>query len=113
MIDEQTIAQLLREAASEDVAEAYQIMYSHLSDLDEDDLFGNALATVLDYAVERQEQQMLAAAMRVAVLEKAVRNARDVFQNYGDLHAAKPDAVKAQRNYDLAAKMSAALGDPA
>jgi alkylated DNA repair dioxygenase AlkB len=49
-------------------------MHSHLSALDEDDLFGNALATVLDYAAERQEQQMRAAAALVAVLE--AENAR-------------------------------------
>jgi hypothetical protein len=60
--------------APENVAEAYLILHSHLCDLDEDDPFGNALATVLDYAAERQEQQMRAAATRVAVLE--AENAR-------------------------------------
>jgi hypothetical protein len=72
MNDEQNVVQFLREAASEDVAKAYRILHSHLSALDEDDLFGNALATVLDYAADRQEQQMRAAATRIAALLEAL-----------------------------------------
>lgn len=41
----------------------------------------------------------------VAALEEAERT----FRWYGDLHAAKPDAEKAQRNYDLADRMAAVL----
>jgi len=46
---------------------------------------------------------------RVGELERAVTKARDTFRHYGDLHAAKPDEVKAKRNYDLADEMQAAL----
>lgn len=44
-----------------------------------------------------------------ARLRDAVIKARDTFSNYGDLHAAKPDTVKAQRNYDLRDEMATAL----
>jgi hypothetical protein len=60
------------------------------------------------------EEQLCEAAFRAGQaytdgLVAALEEARGVFQHYGDLHAAKPDPVKAQRNYDLAAKMTAAL----
>jgi len=42
-------------------------------------------------------------------LIEALEKARDTFRHYGDLHAAKPDEVKAKRNYDLADEMDAAL----
>lgn len=42
-------------------------------------------------------------------LHKAVDRAAEVFIHYGDLHAAKPDMVKAKRNYDLAGEMAVAL----
>lgn len=52
------------------------------------------------------------AVARIRSLEAELAEARDVFRHYGDLHAAKPDPVKAQRNYDLAAKIEAALKAP-
>ena len=45
-----------------------------------------------------------------ARLREAVRRAEAVFTHYGELHAAKPDPVKAQRNFDLAEAMRTALG---
>lgn len=39
----------------------------------------------------------------------AVRAAQARFTEYGDLHAAKPDEVKAQRNWDMAQQMYDAL----
>jgi hypothetical protein len=46
---------------------------------------------------------------QIVALKLALKEARDVFQHYGDLHAAKPDPVKARRNYDLAERMQAAI----
>lgn len=48
---------------------------------------------------------------KVERLQEAVILARDTFNHYGDLHAAKPDDHKATANYKLAAKMNAALGE--
>jgi hypothetical protein len=48
---------------------------------------------------------LLAAPTMAEALEEAERT----FRHYGDLHAAKPDPVKAQRNYEMADKMLAAL----
>lgn len=45
--------------------------------------------------------------------EVAIKLARDTFQRYGDLHAAKPDDHKATANYLLAAKMEEALTERA
>lgn len=42
-------------------------------------------------------------------LRAAVMRAAKVFQDYGALHAAKPDLVKAKANYDLAEEMLMAL----
>lgn len=42
-------------------------------------------------------------------LRPALEQARDTFLRYGDLHKAKPDMEKAQRDYDLAALMDLAL----
>ena len=53
--------------------------------------------------------ELTALRTRIAELEATVRNARDVFRAYGDLHAAKPDIAKAKRNYDLADEMQRAL----
>jgi hypothetical protein len=46
---------------------------------------------------------------RAELLAVTAQYAADTFQKYGDMHAAKPDPVKAKRNYDLAAEMRAAL----
>lgn len=48
---------------------------------------------------------------RIAAMTDALNKARLTFSHYGDLHAAKPDPVKAQRNYDLADEMLAALSE--
>lgn len=50
-------------------------------------------------------------AARIEMLEETVRFAEQKFREYGDLHAAKPDMVKAQRNYDLADQLRNALGE--
>ena len=50
--------------------------------------------------------QVYAAAPTMA---EALEEAERTFRHYGDLHAAKPDPVKAQRNYEMADKMLAAL----
>lgn len=50
-----------------------------------------------------------AAEADAAKLREAVDQAEQVFRHYGDLHAAKPDPVKATRNYDLADEMAQAL----
>lgn len=44
-----------------------------------------------------------------ARMRGAVKEARDVFRHYGDLHAAKPDLAKADRNYNLASRMNAVI----
>lgn len=41
----------------------------------------------------------------------ALEKGRDTFVHYGDLHAAKPDPVKASRNYALACEMDTALAE--
>lgn len=46
---------------------------------------------------------------RIAELETGLIIARDTFDHYGDLHAAKPDPVKASRNYELAKQMGALI----
>lgn len=46
---------------------------------------------------------------RTRVLGECLKIAEAKFREYGDLHAAKPDMVKAQRNYDIADRMRAAL----
>lgn len=45
----------------------------------------------------------------IARLRAALETARDTFTHYGDLHAAKPDETKAERNYNLARIMNVAL----
>ncbi len=40
---------------------------------------------------------------------EALEKAESVFRHYGDLHAAKPDEVKAKRNYDLADELRALI----
>jgi hypothetical protein len=52
---------------------------------------------------------LTAVGAKLVRLQSAVETARDTFQWYGDMHAAKPDETKAQRNYTLAAQMAAAL----
>ena len=42
-------------------------------------------------------------------LIEALVKARDTFNWYGDMHAAKPDMEKAKRNYDLRDEMNAAI----
>lgn len=59
--------------------------------------------------LEADQEELSTLRARVAELEAALIEARDTFRHYGDLHAAKPDMVKAQRNYDLADRMEAAL----
>lgn len=59
--------------------------------------------------IEQRDARIAALEGEVARLREAVTEARDTFRHYGDLHAAKPDPVKAQRNYDLAARQDAAL----
>lgn len=44
---------------------------------------------------------------------EALAEAEATFRRYGDLHAAKPDPVKASANYELADRMAAALDAPA
>ena len=46
-----------------------------------------------------------------ARLREFVAKAEAVFRWYGDLHAAKPDMDKAQRNYDMAGAARAALNE--
>lgn len=48
----------------------------------------------------------------IARLRAAVLLAEETFWHYGDLHAAKPDMVKAKRNYGLAAEMERAINPP-
>lgn len=43
-------------------------------------------------------------------LRRFVEKAEQTFRHYGDLHAAKPDQIKAIRNYDLADEACQALG---
>lgn len=52
------------------------------------------------------DARLIAAAPTMA---EALEEAERTFRHYGDLHAAKPDPVKAQRNYEMADKMLAAL----
>jgi hypothetical protein len=60
-------------------------------------------------AVARMNTELTALRARVEALEGAVQKAADTFQHYAELHAAKPDAAKAARNYDLEREMRQAL----
>ena len=70
-------------------------------------------ATGDDDATALANARLIAAAPTMA---EALEEAAKTFRHYGDLHAAKPDPMKAQRNYEMADKMLAALqlakGDP-
>lgn len=46
---------------------------------------------------------------KIAVMREALFLAELTFSSYGDIHAAKPDPIKAHKNYELAGKMNAAL----
>lgn len=86
-------------------------------DLDDDEMW--RIDCVNDYAkvCRRQIAQALSAiraerdrlAAENARLREAVALARDTFGHYGNLHAAKPDNEKAERNYALRNQMVTAL----
>ncbi len=69
-----------------------------------DDLLGEMGAQI-------EELRLRCAGLRAEgdALSGAVMLAEQTFQQYGDLHAAKPDMIKANRNYELAHQMRAAL----
>jgi len=72
-------------------------------------------AGCIAYLTLRPEEVFANAALIVRAVNNhdrlvdALEEAASVFAHYGDLHAAKPDPVKAKRNYDLADRMKVAL----